>query len=120
MSATKITTVAPASAPGHAGRPLRLRAVAMAQAFLRWSTRPQAWFVRTAVALTALSLVPSVLVDADSATTAALIGLHLLAAAVVIPPLPRALRSRPGQSWDWIPPSSWRAITIRCTWLVPS
>ena len=25
-----------------------------------------------------------------------------------------------GQSSDWIPASSWRAITIRCTWLVPS
>ena len=24
------------------------------------------------------------------------------------------------QSSDWIPARSWRAITIRCTWLVPS
>ena len=25
-----------------------------------------------------------------------------------------------GQSSHWTPASSWRAITIRCTWLVPS
>lgn len=47
------------------------------------------WFVRIAVALTAVSLVPPVLADADAATTLTLVALHLVAAAVVIPALAR-------------------------------
>lgn len=69
--------------------------VVIALAFLRWSDRPRVWFVRTTVALTAVSLVPPVLADTDTATTITLIGLHLVAAAVMVPALALALRARP-------------------------
>jgi hypothetical protein len=46
-----------------------------------------------AVSLTAISLVPPVLSGADTATTIALLGLHLVAATVMIPALARSLRS---------------------------
>lgn len=68
--------------------------VVIAAAFLRWSARPAERFVRTAVALTALSLVPPVLAGADAATSVTLIALHLVAAAVMIPTLARSLRDR--------------------------
>ena len=68
--------------------------VVMAAALLRWSARPAERFVRTAVSLTAISLVPPLLADADTATTAALMGLHLVAATVMIPALARSLRTR--------------------------
>lgn len=66
--------------------------VVVAGALLRWSTRPAAGFLRTAVALTAVSLVPPVLAAADTATAGTLVLLHLVAAAVVVPALVRALR----------------------------
>lgn len=66
--------------------------VVMAAALRRWNARPADWFVRTAVTLTAVSLVPPVLLGADVATSTALVGLHLVAAAVVIPTLARSLR----------------------------
>lgn len=68
--------------------------VVMAAALLRWSTRPAERFLRTAVTLTAISLVPPVLSGADTATTTALLGLHLVAATVMIPTLARSLRTR--------------------------
>ena len=68
--------------------------VVMAAALLRWSARPAERFVWTAVSLTAISLVPPLLSGADTATIAALIGLHLVAAAVMIPTLSRSLRTR--------------------------
>lgn len=52
------------------------------------------WFVQVAVALTALSLVPPVLADADTATTLTLVALHLVAAVVVIPALARTSSPR--------------------------
>ena len=64
----------------------------IAAALMRWSARPAERFVWTAVSLTAVSLVPPFLSGADAATTAALLGLHLLAATVMIPPLTRSLR----------------------------
>ena len=67
--------------------------VVLAAALLRWSARPAEWFVRTAVTLAALSLVPPVLLGADAATATALVGLHVIAAAVMIPTLSRSLRS---------------------------
>ena len=70
--------------------------VIMAAAFLRWSARPAERFVLTAVSLTAISLVPPLLSGADAATTIALVGLHLVAAAVMIPTLARSLRARNG------------------------
>jgi hypothetical protein len=71
--------------------------VVMAAAFLRWSARPAERFVRTTVSLTAISLVPPLLSEADTATTTALLGLHLVAATVMIPALARSLRSGTGR-----------------------
>jgi hypothetical protein len=68
--------------------------VVVAVAFLHWSARPAVLFVRTAVTLTAISLVAPLLSGADAATTSALMGLHLAAATVMIPTLARSLRSR--------------------------
>jgi hypothetical protein len=68
--------------------------VVIAGALLRWSARPGERFGWTAVTLTAISLVPPFLSGANSATVAALIGLHLIAATVMIPTLARSLRAR--------------------------
>ena len=68
--------------------------VVIAAALLRWSARPAERFVRTAVTLTAISLVPPLLSGADTATITALVGLHLVAATVMIPTLTRSLRTR--------------------------
>ncbi|MFI8186892.1 DUF6069 family protein [Actinacidiphila glaucinigra] len=70
--------------------------VVIAVALLRWSARPAERFVWTAVSLTAVSLVPPLLSGADTATTIALLGLHLVPAAVMIPTLARSLRTRTG------------------------
>lgn len=67
--------------------------VAIAAVLLRLSARPAERFVWTTVPLTAISLVPPLLVGADAATTATLVVLHLVAAAVMIPTLTRSLRS---------------------------
>ena len=64
----------------------------IAAALLRWSVRPAERFLWTAVTLTFVSLVPPFLSGANAATTVALVGLHLVAAAVMIPPLTRSLR----------------------------
>lgn len=68
--------------------------IVIAGALLRWSARPAERFVRAAVSLTAISLVPPLLVEADTPTTSALLGLHLVAATVMIPTLARSLRTR--------------------------
>ena len=68
--------------------------VVIAVALLRWSARPARHFLWTAGSLTALSLVPPFLVGANPATVVALVGLHLVAAAVMIPALARGLRVR--------------------------
>jgi hypothetical protein len=68
--------------------------VVMAVVLLRWSARPAKPFVWTAASLTAISFVPPLLSGANAATTAALIGLHLVAATVMIPVLARSLRTR--------------------------
>jgi hypothetical protein len=68
--------------------------IVIAVALLRWSTRPAERFVWTAVSLTAISLVPPFLCGANTATTIALLGLHLVAATVMIPTLARSLRAR--------------------------
>ena len=64
----------------------------IAAALLRWSARPAERFLWTAATLTVVSLVPPVLSGANAATTVALVGLHLVAAAVMIPTLTRSLR----------------------------
>jgi hypothetical protein len=63
----------------------------IAAALMRWSARPARRFVQTAVSLTAVSLVPPLLVGAEPATSLALMGLHLVAATVMIPVLARRL-----------------------------
>ena len=68
--------------------------VVMAVALLRWSTRPAERFVWTAVSLTAISLVPPLLSEGNRATITALLGLHLVAATVMIPTMWRSLRTR--------------------------
>lgn len=74
--------------------------VVIAAAVLQWSPRPAATFVRTAVVLTALSLVPPFAVGASPRTSLALVVLHLLAAAVMVPTLARGLRAGPASSYD--------------------
>ena len=68
--------------------------IVIAAGLLRWSARPAERFVWTAVSLTAISLVPPFLAGADAATTVTLVGLHLIAATVMIPTLARSLRIR--------------------------
>ncbi len=68
--------------------------VVIAVALLRWSARPAERFVWTAGSLTVISLVPPLLSSANAATTTALIALHLVAAAVMVPTLARSLRTR--------------------------
>ncbi len=68
--------------------------IVIAVALLRWSARPADRFVWTAVSLTAISLVPPLVSGASAATVTALIGLHLVAATVMIPTLARSLRTR--------------------------
>jgi hypothetical protein len=68
--------------------------IVIAVGLLRWSSRPAERFVWTAVSLTVISLLPPFLVEANPATTASLIGLHLVAATVMIPTLAKCLRTR--------------------------
>lgn len=65
----------------------------IASALSRWSSSPVQWWLRTTVALTAVSLVPPLLAAADAATAVTLVALHLLAAAVVVPAVARTLRA---------------------------
>ncbi|MEV4279629.1 DUF6069 family protein [Actinoplanes xinjiangensis] len=65
--------------------------VVIAAALLRWSARPAPVFLRTALALTVLSFAPVLLAGADTGTTVALLALHLVPAAVMIPALTRSL-----------------------------
>jgi peptidoglycan/LPS O-acetylase OafA/YrhL len=55
----------------------------------RRSDAPHGRFIQTAVVLTALSCVPSVALPSEAATKVALVFLHLLAAAIIIPALAR-------------------------------
>jgi len=66
--------------------------VVVAVALAHWSARPAQRFLQITVPLAAVSLVPPFTVGANGATTATLVGLHLVAAAVVIPALARSLR----------------------------
>ena len=73
--------------------------VVIAAALLRWSARPAKRFVQTAVSLTAISLVAPFLSAANSATITALLGLHLVAATVMIPTLARSLPHQHSQRY---------------------
>jgi hypothetical protein len=65
--------------------------LALALVLARTVRRPRTAFVRTTIALTALSLVPDVLADASADTKALLMLTHLVAAAIVIPAIARRL-----------------------------
>ena len=65
--------------------------VALAAVLARRADRPRSTFVKTAVALLALSWVPDVTFGFDAASAATLISLHAVAAAIVIPTLARRL-----------------------------
>ncbi|MEU9954781.1 DUF6069 family protein [Streptomyces sp. NPDC050982] len=67
--------------------------IGIAVALLRWSARPAQRFMWTAVSLTTISLIPPLLSGANTATTTALLGLHLVPATVMIPALTRNLRT---------------------------
>jgi uncharacterized membrane protein len=59
----------------------------------RFARHPRTAWIRTTVALTVLSLVPDVLVDAAASTKTLLMVTHLVAAAIVIPAVARRLRA---------------------------
>jgi hypothetical protein len=61
--------------------------VGIAAVLARRARRPRATFVRTAVALTALSFVPDLTFGFDAASAATLITLHTVAAVIVVPVL---------------------------------
>ena len=61
--------------------------VLFAAALRKWARNPRTVFVRTTIALTALSLVPDAIVNASIDTKLTLMLTHLVAAAIVIPVL---------------------------------
>ncbi|MEQ4306090.1 DUF6069 family protein [Plantactinospora sp. B6F1] len=61
--------------------------IVIAAVLLRWSARPVGRFGWIAVSLTAISMAPPLLSGANFGTTTALVGLHLVPAAVMIPTL---------------------------------
>ena len=65
--------------------------LALALVLARTARSPRTTFVRTTVVLTALSVVPDVLVDAAPTTKALLMLTHVVAAAIVIPAVARRL-----------------------------
>ena len=65
--------------------------IVVAVALVCWSARPATRFVWTAGSLTTIWLVAPLL---SGATTTALLGLHLVAATVIIPTLARNLHTR--------------------------
>lgn len=68
-----------------------LLGVGLAALLARRARRPRTTFVRTTVALTALSFVPDLTFGFGAATAASLITLHVVAAAIVVPTLARRL-----------------------------
>ena len=67
--------------------------IALARLFSRRAQRPRSTFVRTTVVLTALSIVPDLLVQASSGSKLVLILTHAMAAAIIIPTLAARLPS---------------------------
>ncbi|MEY2430592.1 MAG: hypothetical protein QOC92_317 [Acidimicrobiaceae bacterium] len=61
--------------------------IVLASVMARRAARPRHTFVTTTLALTALSFVPDVLADAQTATRLTLVLTHVVAAAIVIPAL---------------------------------
>jgi hypothetical protein len=65
--------------------------VVIAAVLRRWARQPRRTFAVTTVVLTALSLVPDVIVDATTGSKLVLMLTHVVAAAVVIPTVARRL-----------------------------
>jgi hypothetical protein len=65
--------------------------VVLAMSLHRWASHPQRTFVRTTVALTALSCLPDLTMGFDPASAATLVAAHVTAAAVIVPRLAGAL-----------------------------
>ena len=61
--------------------------VLLAKALRRWAPHPQPTFVRTTVALTALSVVPDLTMGFDAASAVTLVVAHVAAAAIIVPRL---------------------------------
>src|SRR5262245_55706528 len=59
----------------------------LAVSFARWARHAHRTFLRTTIALTAISFVPDVLADAQTSTKFALALSHVVAAVIVIPAL---------------------------------
>lgn len=59
----------------------------------RWSGQARRRFVQATVVLTALSCLPSVAMPDDAGSQIALVALHVLAAAIIVPVLARHARS---------------------------
>jgi hypothetical protein len=68
--------------------------VALAAVLRRRARSPQATFVKVTVGLTALSLVPDLMLSADGASKATLMATHLVAAAIFIPAVASRLPER--------------------------
>jgi hypothetical protein len=66
--------------------------IGIAAVLRRRSSRPAVTFTRVTVALTALSMIPPAIVDADLSTKVVLALTHVVAAAIVIPVLAGKLR----------------------------
>lgn len=66
--------------------------IVFAAALRRWAGNPRVAFVHTSIVLTALSLIPDVIVNATADTKLTLMVTHLVAAAIVIPVIGARLR----------------------------
>jgi peptidoglycan/LPS O-acetylase OafA/YrhL len=67
--------------------------VLIARSIDRRCRRPRATLAKVTIALTALSLVPDMMLDAGTATKVTFVLTHLVAAAIVIPALSSAVRT---------------------------
>jgi hypothetical protein len=65
--------------------------ILLARVIGRRSSNPRALFTKVAIALTALSFVPDLTLDASTATKVTLMVTHVVAAVIVIPTLARRL-----------------------------
>ncbi|BFU46659.1 DUF6069 family protein [Krasilnikovia sp. MM14-A1004] len=61
--------------------------VAIAAVMARRARRPRRTFIRTTIALTALSFIPDLTFGFDAGSAATLVALHTVAAAIVVPTL---------------------------------
>jgi hypothetical protein len=65
----------------------------LAAVFKRRSHDPARRFLQTTMALLALSCVPSIVLPDDLATKIALVGVHVVAAAIIVPVLARRVKA---------------------------